>query len=55
LARVHAERILKQVDRRHPVEQGVVNLGVDGEASVVQPLDDMALPQRAVPVEHRGM
>jgi hypothetical protein len=33
----------------------VVHLRVHGEATVVQPLDDVQLPQRAVPVQQAGV
>ena len=39
--------------RRDPVDERVVELRVDGEPAVVEPLDQMRLPQRAVPVQER--
>jgi hypothetical protein len=38
---------------RDPVGIGVVNLAVDGEAAVVQPVDDVVFPQRAAAIELR--
>jgi len=52
---IGAERALQQVERGDSVDDGVVHLGVDGEASVVESFDEMHLPQRPVPVEQAAV
>ena len=53
--RVGRQRPLHQPHRRHTVDQRVVELAVEGEPAVVQALDEVGLPQRAVPVEQAAV
>ena len=53
--RVGRQRALRQLQRRDPVDQRMVKLHVHGEPIVVQSLDQMGLPQRAVPIEQGAM
>ena len=49
LVGVGGQDALEQPHRRDAVDQGVVELGVLGDAAVAQPLDDVGLPQRPLP------
>ena len=52
--RIGVEHHRQQLDARGPVDGGVVHLGEHGEPAVGQALDDVALPERAPPVERAG-
>ena len=57
IARLHG-RIEQRQRQLHPglaVERGVMDLGIEGEIAVLQPVDDEELPQRPRAVEQRGM
>ena len=50
--------IVGDAERRHarePVHRAVMNLDVDGKASVLQPFDEMVLPQRAAAIERNSV
>ena len=49
--RVDVEDHLAEVDGRDPVDEDLVRLRQDREAAALEPLDEVHLPQRPVPVE----
>ena len=52
--RAAVEEHLGEVDDLRPVDQGLVCLGEDGDAAVLETLDQVDLPQRPLPVERAG-
>ena len=55
IIRIGRQCALHQLQHGHTVDQRVVELAVEGEPTVVQPLDEVCLPQRAVPVEQAAV
>ena len=60
--RPHGAALRAQVENRlaerHaglPVDAGVMHLGVEGDLTALQPVDDEELPQRSAAIEQRGM
>ena len=52
---IAGEGALHQAQRRHPVHQRMVELGVDRIAPVVEPLHQMGFPERPVPIEQAAV
>ena len=52
---VGRQRPLHELQRGDTVDQRVVELAVEGEPAVVQPLDEVRFPQRAVSVEQAAV
>nr|WP_254126867.1 hypothetical protein [Aquihabitans sp. G128] len=52
---IGGQRPLEQPQGGHPVDHGVVHLGVDREAVALQALDQHQLPERALAVEQRAV